>query len=74
MGPYPKKRKAQPKVEEVNFDPEARHEFLTGFHKRKVQRIKHAQDAAEKRMREEKRQDRKRVFAPFVSQTDRVFC
>lgn len=57
MGPLSKKRKLT-KVEEVNFDPDARHEFLTGFRKRKQQRIKHAQEAAEKRAREERRQDR----------------
>lgn len=60
MGPMSKKRKLT-KVEEVNFDADARHEFLTGFRKRKQQRIKHAQEAAEKRAREEKRQDRKMV-------------
>lgn len=64
MGPLSKKRKLT-KVEEVNFDPDARHEFLTGFRKRKQQRIKHAQEAAEKRAREERRQDRKRVIYPI---------
>lgn len=60
MGPLSKKRKLT-KVEEVNFNPEDRTEFLTGFRKRKQQRIKHAQDAAAKRAREERKQDRKRV-------------
>lgn len=64
MGPKDlKKRKivAGPKVEEVNFDSESRQEWLTGFHKRKVQRAKHAQDNAVKRYKEEKRDARKKV-------------
>ncbi|KAJ5082120.1 hypothetical protein N7532_011163 [Penicillium argentinense] len=60
MGPAAKRRKVS-KTEEVNFDPDARHDFLTGFRKRKQQRIKHAQSAAEKRYREERRQDRARL-------------
>ncbi|KAJ5497039.1 Nucleolar protein 12 [Penicillium fimorum] len=64
MGPKDlKKRKivAGPKVEEVNFDDESRHEYLTGFHKRKVQRAKHAQENAMKRYKEEKRDARKKI-------------
>ncbi|KAJ5800024.1 uncharacterized protein N7518_002092 [Penicillium psychrosexuale] len=64
MGPKDlKKRKivTGPKVEEVNFDDESRHEYLTGFHKRKVQRAKHAQDNAAKRYKEEKREARKKI-------------
>lgn len=64
MGPKDlKKRKivAGPKVEEVNFDSESRQEWLTGFHKRKVQRAKHAQENAAKRYKEEKREARKKV-------------
>lgn len=60
-GAYPKKRKLTPKVEEVNFDPDARQEWLTGFHKRKVQRAKNAQEVAIQKMKEEKRHDRARV-------------
>lgn len=61
MGPQAKRRKVASKVEEVNFDPAARHEFLTGFRKRKQQRVRHAQEVAEKRAKEEARQERKRV-------------
>ena len=61
MGPGSKKRKLNSKVEEVNFDDTARYDFLTGFRKRKQQRIKHAQSVAEKRAREERIEDRKRV-------------
>ncbi|GAD94064.1 hypothetical protein CIMG_07562 [Paecilomyces variotii No. 5] len=59
MGPLSKKRKLAAAVEEVTFDDAARHEFLTGFHKRKLQRAKHAQELAEKRAREERREQRK---------------
>ena len=48
-------------VEEITFDTSARAEFLTGFHKRKVQRAKHAAEIAEKRAREERREFRKKV-------------
>lgn len=61
MPPPTKRRKTEPAVEEINFDLSARQEYLTGFHKRKVQRAKHAQDAAEKRARAERVEERKKV-------------
>lgn len=61
MGPQSKKRKLTTAVEEVTFDPAAREEFLTGFHKRKVQRAKHAQEIAEKKAREERIEQRRKV-------------
>ncbi|KAE8361424.1 nucleolar protein 12-domain-containing protein [Aspergillus caelatus] len=60
MGPQAKRRKTS-KVEEITFDHSARHEFLTGFRKRKQQRIKHAQEVAEQKAREMKREERKRI-------------
>ena len=48
-------------IEEISFDTDARSEYLTGFHKRKLQRIKNAQEQAAKREREEKVQFRKQV-------------
>ncbi|RMD44299.1 hypothetical protein DV735_g795, partial [Chaetothyriales sp. CBS 134920] len=48
-------------VEEIVFSPAAREEYLTGFHKRKVQRTKAAQEAARKKEREEKIRQRKRI-------------
>lgn len=63
MPPPTKRRRTEPTaVEEITFDLSARHEYLTGFHKRKVQRAKHAQEAAEKRARAEKIAERKRVL------------
>lgn len=56
-----RKRKAVHAIEEIAFDNSARAEFLTGFHKRKVQRQKHAQEEAAKRAREEKIELRKQV-------------
>ncbi len=52
-------------MEEITFDPAARHEFLTGFHKRKLQRAKHAQEAAEKRARAERIVERKKANFPI---------
>ncbi|KAH6648887.1 nucleolar protein 12-domain-containing protein [Truncatella angustata] len=54
-----KKRKFDHKVEEINFDIDAREEYLTGFHKRKLQRVKRAQEEAAKREKEEKLESRK---------------
>jgi ribosomal RNA-processing protein 17 len=62
LPPSKKRRLAQSSaVEEVTFDPSARQEYLTGFHKRKVQRAKHAAEIAEKRARAEKIQHRKKI-------------
>ncbi|KIW03353.1 uncharacterized protein PV09_05561 [Verruconis gallopava] len=56
--PPPSKRRKTSVVQEVVFDPVARHEYLTGFHKRKLARIKHAQEIALKKEKEEKRRER----------------
>lgn len=61
MGPHMKKHKLAPPVEEITFNPEQRQEFLTGFRKRKQARVRHAQQVAEKRAREERVYDRKMV-------------
>lgn len=61
LPPPSKKRKATHTVEEIAFDNGARQEYLTGFHKRKVQRQKHAQEEAARRAREEKIEFRKQV-------------
>ena len=46
---------------EISFDNDARQEYLTGFHKRKQQRIKHAQEEAAKKAHQEKLDTRKQV-------------
>lgn len=56
-----KKRKAAHAIEEITFDNGARAEYLTGFHKRKVQRQKHAQEEAAKKARQERIDLRKQV-------------
>ena len=61
LPPPVKKRKTEHTIEEINFDNDARHEYLTGFRKRKQQRIKRAQEEAEKRAKEERRELRKQV-------------
>ncbi|KAJ5663973.1 Nucleolar protein 12 [Penicillium longicatenatum] len=71
-GAYPKKRKLTPKVEEVNFDSDARQEWLTGFHKRKVQRAKHAQEVAIQKMKEEKRHDRAKLREERAADMKRI--
>jgi ribosomal RNA-processing protein 17 len=62
MAPHAKRRKVESAVAEISFDPAARHEYLTGFHKRKLQRTKQAQEYAEMKAREERRQARKKVL------------
>lgn len=63
-GPPTKKRKIGPTSnapEEIVFDEAARQDYLSGFHKRKQQRIKHAQNVAIQREKEEKIRDRAEV-------------
>jgi ribosomal RNA-processing protein 17 len=59
--PHPSKKRKYG-VEQVAFDFDARNEYLTGFHKRKQQRIKLAQEEAAKKEREEKLKARKQVI------------
>jgi ribosomal RNA-processing protein 17 len=59
--PPAKRRKTTTQVDELKFDPEARNEWLTGFRKRKQQRIKHAQEQSAKIEKEEKVKARKEV-------------
>jgi ribosomal RNA-processing protein 17 len=61
MAPPRKRRKSSNAVEEVVFDLSARADYLTGFHKRKLQRIKHAKEEAAKREKAERIAVRKRV-------------
>ncbi|CZT51509.1 uncharacterized protein RSE6_12660 [Rhynchosporium secalis] len=56
-----KRRKTEHKIEEINFDDNARADYLTGFHKRKVQRAKRAQEEAMKKGREERVEMRKQL-------------
>ena len=65
--PPPKKRKlfTAPAPETISFDPAAREEYLTGFHKRKLARIKHAQEENSKREKEEKLRLRREVLSFF---------
>jgi ribosomal RNA-processing protein 17 len=61
LPPPSKKRKASHAVEEIAFDSKARKEYLTGFHKRKQQRIKNAQEQAALKEKQERREMRKEV-------------
>ncbi|KAI0397262.1 nucleolar protein 12-domain-containing protein [Xylariaceae sp. FL0594] len=73
LAPPTKKRKRHHTIEEIKFDDAARAEYLTGFHKRKLQRAKTAQEQAAKQAREEKilarkqiREERKREIEEHV--------
>ncbi|KAF9692556.1 hypothetical protein EKO04_009587 [Ascochyta lentis] len=78
--PPSKKRKIRTVTEEkIDFDPAAREEYLTGFHKRKVARRKHAEEENAKKDKEEKlkfrrelRQQRKTDLEKHVSETNRL--
>ena len=63
MPPPLKRRKIERsnRPEEIQFDSAARADYLTGFHKRKQARIKHAQEIAAKKEREDRIRDRKEV-------------
>lgn len=64
LPPPSKKRKTDHKIEEISFDFDARADYLTGFHKRKVQRATRAKAEAERKAREEKIVLRKQVCFP----------
>lgn len=61
LPPPTKRRKINSTIEEINFDLDARADYLTGFHKRKLQRAKQAQEEAEKKARQERIAQRKQV-------------
>lgn len=65
MPPIDRKRKVHKTnakaVEAISFDPDARQEYLTGFHKRKVQRAEHGREIAQKKFKEAAVQARKEV-------------
>jgi ribosomal RNA-processing protein 17 len=73
MQPPAKRRRTETAVvEEIKFDTAARQEYLTGFHRRKLQRAKHAQEAAEKKARLERIEERRKVRPSLLVQG--VFC
>ncbi|KAI1410963.1 nucleolar protein 12-domain-containing protein [Hypoxylon sp. FL1857] len=79
LPPPSKKRKVQHSIEEIKFDNDARADYLTGFHKRKLQRIKNAQEQATQRARQEKiefrkqlREDRKREVEEHVQSVNAI--
>lgn len=59
--PVKRRRKDESVIEEISFDFDARQEYLTGFHKRKLQRIKKAHEEAAKKEREDRIASRKAV-------------
>ncbi|CAI4210448.1 unnamed protein product [Parascedosporium putredinis] len=61
LPPPIKKRKIEHSIEEISFKDDDREEFLTGFRKRKQQRIKRAQEEAAKREKEDRRELRKKM-------------
>ena len=66
-GPPSKKRKTVHKIEEISFDNDARADYLTGFHKRKVARATRAREEAEKREKEERVRIRAQVCLAFFT-------
>ncbi|KAH3661938.1 hypothetical protein OGAPHI_006117 [Ogataea philodendri] len=58
---YAQKKKQTNRVEEVVFDKDSRVEYLTGFHKRKLQRKKKAQEYNQEQERQARLEERKRI-------------
>lgn len=80
---YAQKQARKHQVDEVNFDKELRVEYLTGFHKRKLQRKKKAQKYIEeqerlhrieerKKIREERKQDLENQLKQFDETMKRI--
>ncbi|OIW30348.1 hypothetical protein CONLIGDRAFT_644349 [Coniochaeta ligniaria NRRL 30616] len=74
-----KKRKRGHALEEINYDPDARAEYLTGFRKRKLQRIKVAKELAAEQERQDKirarkqmRDERKKAVEDHVETVNRL--
>ncbi|PKS10764.1 hypothetical protein jhhlp_002521 [Lomentospora prolificans] len=61
LPPPVKKRKIEHAIEEISFKDDDRQEFLTGFRKRKQQRIKRAQEESARKAKEERRELRKQM-------------
>ncbi|KAF1987806.1 hypothetical protein K402DRAFT_462658 [Aulographum hederae CBS 113979] len=65
--PTSKKRRLAPTIkakehpDTIEFNPQERHEYLTGFHKRKLARAKHAQELAKQKERKELIELRKEI-------------
>ncbi|KAL7747431.1 Nucleolar protein 12 [Sorochytrium milnesiophthora] len=69
-----KKRSERQKTQEITFDEDQRKEFLTGFHKRNVERKKRAQARDERLKREErteKRRAKRQVIAEMAREMER---
>ena len=67
LPPAGKKRKASAAaIDEIAYDQAARLDYLTGFHRRKQARIRHAQGLAERRARQDRIESRKKAcrFCP----------
>lgn len=58
---YARKKLNKHGVDEVKFDPEARKEFLTGFHKRKLERKEKAKERQKEMERQERILERQRI-------------
>ncbi|TVY90431.1 Ribosomal RNA-processing protein [Lachnellula willkommii] len=78
-GPPSKKRKTVHKIEEISFDNDARADYLTGFHKRKVARATRAREEAEKKEKEERvriraqlREERKQELDEHIEAVNRA--
>ena len=65
MPPADRKRKIHKTnakaVDSISFDFDSRQEYLTGFHKRKVQRAEHGRELAQRKEKEAIVQARKEV-------------
>ncbi|KAK3197366.1 hypothetical protein GRF29_1536g1524455 [Pseudopithomyces chartarum] len=77
--PPPSKRRKTAAIAEISFDPSAREEYLTGFHKRKVARQKLAEEENAKKERAEKlrqraelRKQRKEDLEKHVEEVNRL--
>ncbi|GAW05443.1 protein [Lentinula edodes] len=58
-----KKRAKRNQVQEVIFDDTARHDFLTGFHKRKLAKTEAAKKKALEREKQQRQEDRPKTHA-----------
>ena len=74
--PFRNKKKPVPAIDEIVFDFDARKDYLSGFHKRKQQRVQHAREEAAKKDRVERIAARKTVSGQIdvIREASNVFA
>eukprot|EP00079_Xenopus_tropicalis_P032426 XP_017946197.1 PREDICTED: nucleolar protein 12-like [Xenopus tropicalis] len=72
-----KQKKGSTSCRELTFDEEKRREYLTGFHKRKMQRRKAAVEEIKRKIKEEQkkmREERHKEYMKMLKEREEALC